>query len=327
VRQAVPSLPHLAPWYRVATGAGKVILEYGQRIVSLEGRAAERLLPALLPLLDGRRTVEEIVQVLGPEVRPAVEHALGALAEHGVLEAGPPLPDGLPRPVAGTVELLASLRPGSRPLAETAAMVAACSVAVAGDGVAGVEAARLLRAGGVAVERTETVETPVDLTICAPSGEERARLVEWNHQALDARAPWLQILPFDGRYASIGPLYLPGDTCCYECFRLRVQANLDGGVEFAGFDALPSDDVCAADAVAPALEAILGGLAALLVMGWLVHGDQYAPAAFYALELLPTLGLTLHHVYRVPRCRACSGLADVAPPLPWHKEVCLGAGG
>jgi bacteriocin biosynthesis cyclodehydratase domain-containing protein len=135
-------------------------------------------------------------------------------------------------------------------------------------------------------------------------------------EALEARAPWLQVLPFDGRYASVGPLYLPGDTCCYECFRLRREANLDGGAELSLLDGAPADHPAA-----PALDAVVGGLAALVVSGWLVHDDHYAPGAFYALELLPTLGLTAHHVYRVPRCPACSELADIAPPLPWHKEV------
>jgi bacteriocin biosynthesis cyclodehydratase domain-containing protein len=317
--EKVPSLPYLAPWYRVATGDGRVVLEHGQRTVSLEGRAAERLVPALLPLLDGRRTLDEIVQVLGAPARPAVERALGALAEHGVLEEGPPLPDDLPPPVAGTAELLASLRPGSRPVAETGKAVAACSVAVAGEGTAGVEVARLLRIGGVGIERAAVVEPGVDLTVCAPSGQERSRLKEWNTQALETRAPWLQVLPFDGRYASIGPLYLPGDTCCFECFRIRREANLEAGVELSELDG-----PAASDAAAPMLDAIVGGLAALLVSGWLVHGDHYAPGAFYAIELLPTLGLSVHHVYRVPRCPACSGLADVSPPLPWHKEVPVG---
>ena len=316
---AVPTLPLLAPWYRVANGEGKVVLEHGQRIVSLEGRAAERLLPALLPLLDGRRTVGEIVQALGEPARPAVEHALRVLAEHGVLEQGPPLDDGLAAPAAGTVELLASLRPGGRPLVETAAAVAGCSVAVVGGGAAGGEAARLLRAGGVHVEPAGTIAVGVDLTVCAPSGAELPRLREWNAQALEARAPWLQVLPFDGRYASLGPLYLPGDTCCYECFRLRRAANLEVADELQLLEETP-----ASLPVAPALDAVVGGLAALLVMGWLVHGDHYAPAAFHALELLPAFALTLHHVHRVPRCTACSGLADLSPPLPWHKELPLG---
>ena len=310
------SLPYLAPWYRVTTAPGKVLLEHGQRIVRLEGRATERLLPALLPLLDGTRTVEEIVQLLGPPVRGAVEQALELLAAHGVLEEGPPLPADLPLPTAGTAALLASLRPGGRPLAEIAASVASCSVAVAGEGAAGVEVARFLRAGGADVQRAETVGAGVDLTVCVPSGAELARLSEWNAQALEVRAPWLQVVPFDGRYAAVGPLFLPGDTCCYECFRLRRQANLDGGSELALLEHAP-----AVGRVVPALDAVVGGLAALVVSSWLVHDDHYAPGAFYALELVPTLSLTVHHVYRVPRCPACSGLADVAPPLPWHKEM------
>jgi bacteriocin biosynthesis cyclodehydratase domain-containing protein len=312
----VPSLPYLAPWYRVATVPGKVVLEHGQRILRLEGRATERLLPALLPLLDGRRTVDEIVQVLGPPVRPAIEQALDLLAEHGVLEEGPPLPEDLPPPIAGTAGLLASLRPGGPALADIAVSVASSSVAVAGEGAAGIEVARFLRAGGADVQRAATVESGPDLTVCAPSGAELFRLGAWNAQALETRAPWLQVLPFDGRYASVGPLYLPGDTCCYECFRLRREANLEGGAELTLLDNAP-----AVYPAAPALDAVVGGLTALLVSSWLVHADHYAPGAFYALELLPTLGLTVHHVYRVPRCPACSGLADVAPPLPWHKEV------
>ncbi len=310
----VPALPYLGPWYRVASGSRTVVLEHGQRIVRLEGGAAERLLPALLPLLDGRRTVDEIVAVLGEPARPAVEQALGALAAHGVLEEGPPVPDGVPRPVAGAAELLASLRPGSRPVAETARAIAGCSVAVAGDGGAGIELARLLRAAGVDVRRADGIEPDADLVVCAPSGSDLHRLRDWNAQALESRVAWLQVLPFDGRYASVGPLYLPADTCCYECFRLRRAANLEGGAEPL-LDAVP-----ARSPSAPPLEAIIGGLAALLVASWLVHDDHFAPGAFYALELVPTIALSLHHVYRVPRCSACAEVARAAPPLPWHKE-------
>ncbi len=312
----MPALPYLPPWYRVATGAGKVVLEHGQRIVCLEGRAADRLLPALLPLLDGMRTVDEIVCALGEPARPAVEHALGELAAYGLLMEGPPLSTELPAPVSGTAELLASLRPGGRPLAETAGAVAGCEVSVVGEGTAGVEAGRLLRSGGVEVVRGSAIAAGPDLTVCAPSAAELPRLRDWNAQALETRSPWLQVLPFDGRYASVGPLYLPGDTCCYECFQLRRAANLDSGDEFPLVAEAP-----ASYPAAPALDAVLGGLAAVLALSWLVLGDHYVPAAFCAVELLPVLGVTVHHVHRVPRCPACSGLADVAPPLPWHKEV------
>ncbi len=311
----VPSLPYLAPWYRLARGPGKMVLEHGQRLVCLEGAATERLLPALLPLLDGTRTVDEIARALGEPARPAVEQALVQLAAHGVLVEGPP-PDAEPRPFAEAAELLASLRLAGRSPADMAAAVAGCSVAVVGRGTAGIEVARLLRQSGAEVDRADAPAAGFDLTVCAPSGAELPQLAEWNRAALRARSPWLQILPFDGLYAAVGPLYLPGDTCCYECFRLRRVANLGAGEELALLEQAP-----AAYPVPATVDAIVAGLAAQLVLGWLVLGDHYVPAAFYALELQPSIALSIHHVHRVPRCSSCSGLADAASPLPWYKEV------
>jgi bacteriocin biosynthesis cyclodehydratase domain-containing protein len=317
----LPTLPYLAPWCRVAAGGGRVLLEYGQRIVCVEGTAAECLVPVLLPLLDGTRRVEEIVAVLGEPARPAIENALAELSDRGALEEGPPLADDLPRPAAAAAAMLASLRPGIVPVGETAADVGSRSVGFVGDGAAALEAARLLRLSGAAVERLEQVESVVDLVVCAPAPAELPRLSEWNERALVGSQPWLQLLPFDGRYATVGPLYLPGDTGCYECFRRRRAANLGALEEFGLLESVP-----AAYPSSPAFDAVLGGLAAQVALHWLVLDDHYAPAGFYALEPLPSLALTSHHLHRVPRCEACSGLADVASPLPWYKEVPVATG-
>jgi bacteriocin biosynthesis cyclodehydratase domain-containing protein len=317
-----PALPYLPPWYRLAIGDAKVLLEYGQRIVCVEGGAASRLVPALLPLLDGTRTADEVVALLGEPVRAAVEQVLDELFDRGLLRDGPPLdPDQLARPSRGATELLASLRPGSEPLGEIAEAVASCSAAIVGDGAAGLEAARFLRLSGVGVERRDRIESSVDLAVCAPAPEQLPCLPAWNEEALSASQAWLQILPFDGRYATVGPLYLPGDTGCYECFRRRRAANLGAAEDIALLEAVP-----AAYPSGPAFDAVLGGLAAGVALNWLVLGDHWAPAGFYAFEPLPTFALTVHHLHRVPRCEACSGLSDVASPLPWYKEVPVAAG-
>jgi len=291
------------------------VLEHGQRIVCLEGAAADRFVPALLPLLDGTRTVDEVVRVLGEPARPAAEKAIAELDARGVLAEGPPLGADEARPVAQTAQLLTALRPGPRALADTISSLRACSVGIVGDGSAGIEAGRLLRMSGVEVEHAERPAAGVDLTIAAPSPAELPRLRSWNEIALDAAAPWFQLLPFDGRYAAIGPLYLPGDSCCYECFRLRRAANMEASEELPLLESAP-----ASYPAAPAVDVLTAALAAQVALGWLVHGDHYAPAAFYALQLVPTITLTVHHVHRVPRCPVCSGLGDVSPPLPWHKE-------
>lgn len=315
----LPTLPYLPPWYRVATAPGKVVLEYGQRIVSLEGGAADRLVPALLAVLDGTRTVDEIVLLLGAPVRPAIEKALGELAAHGVLVEGPPASTELPRPVAGTAELLASLGSANGAVAETVASVAGCSVAVAGAGSAGLEAARLLRTAGATVTRAEAICAGTDLVVAAPAACELPVLAQWNAEAIEARQPWLQVLPFDGRHGAVGPLYLPGDTACHECFRRRLLANLGAAEEVPLLEA-----TAAAYPAATAVDAVLGALAALVALAWLALRNHYVPGAFFAFELLPTPSLSVHHVHRVPRCVACSGTGDVAPPLPWYKEVPVG---
>ncbi len=312
----IPGLPYLAPWYRVARDGDRLVLEYGQRMVCFEGRAAGLLLPALLPLLDGTRTVDEIVRVLGEAARTAIENALATLSERGVLVDGPPLSSDVAVPVAETVSFLASRRPSMTSPAEVAATLSERTVAIVGNAGSGVEAGRLLRCSGVTIERADTVEPGTDLAICAPAPEELPLLGRWNRDALEFRRPWLQLLPFDGRYATVGPLYLPGDTACFECFRLRRAANLDGGDELSLVERAP-----ATYPEAVSFAALLGGLATMVALDWLVAADHYLPAAFHAIELVPTIALTVHHVHRVPRCPECSELADVAPPLPWHKEI------
>jgi bacteriocin biosynthesis cyclodehydratase domain-containing protein len=311
----IPTLPYVAPWYRFARTDDGVVLEYAQRIVCFAGLAGAVLMPVLLPLLDGTRSLDEIVEVLGDPARPAIEAALQRMDEHGLLLDGPPLSDDIPAPVSETVALFAALHPGKATLAELPGLLESRRVAVVGTGAVAADIVRLLRQSGVDVWRDQTISSGSDLVVCAPAPKELPALGRWNEQALAAGQAWLQVLPFDGRYAAIGPLYLPDDTGCFECFRLRRLSNLEAGEELDLLEASP-----AAYPALPALQALVAGLAAILALRWLVLQDHHVPAAFYSLELEPALALSLHHVHRVPRCCVCSGLDDVAAPLPWHKE-------
>ena len=312
----IPELPYLAPWYRIASADDAVVLEYGQRIICLAGRAGAVLVPVLLPLLDGTRTLDEIVEVLGEPARPAIEAALERLDEHDLLLDGPPLPRRAPAALGHRpAPRLASARRSSR----LARLPVRSRLAVRRR-----RRQRRGRSRGcppVAAERRRVRRGRDDLggrrsrrLRACPGGAARTRRME-QPGAWPRGRPWLQVLPFDGRYASIGPLYLPDETCCFECFRLRRAANLEAADELELLEATPA----AYPALRPCRRSSPGSRRPWR-FEWLVLRDHDVPAAFYAVELGPVLALSLHHVHRVPRCPVCSGLEDVAAPLPWYKE-------
>jgi len=315
----IPERPFIKPWYRLVKDGERLLLEHGQRVVVFQGKATGRLLPALLPLLDGERTLDDITEALGERIEPATRNALEVLANQGLLTEGPPL-DELPHPARETAHALAATsRSGSSP-AQIRTILEGTSLALAGSGVVAAETVRLLHRSGIGAIHRIALPTdgdeppPVDLVVVAAGSSEVPLLEDWNRRALKTRAAWLQILPFDGRLATVGPLYLPDETCCYECFRLRRAANVDYGDEFFALERSGTRSPCP-----PALVAALAGFAASTALRWLVHRDPLLPGAFYAFEQAAIPQLSFHRVLRVPRCPACSGLDGLAPPSPWHK--------
>jgi bacteriocin biosynthesis cyclodehydratase domain-containing protein len=316
----LPSRPALKPWYRLHQDDDKLLLQYGETVVSFEGGAVRRLLPALLPLLDGTRSVDEIVQIVGPPVRRAVEHALDLLDQHGLLTEV--AERGLAESERRSAEFLAATDPGGRSPAALLAATRAARVAVAGSGSLALEVASSLRRSGVGVLEQLSLTAPsaqvsgFQLAVVVPEGEELPSLPAWSDAALAAELPWLQVLPFDGLFAAVGPLYVPRETGCYECFRIRRASNVDCGRAFLALQDVPVPLPASAS-----VEQMVAGLAATTALRWLVHKDPFLPGTWYALELAPEPTLGTHVLYRVPRCPSCSGLGAVAQPLPWHRAA------
>jgi bacteriocin biosynthesis cyclodehydratase domain-containing protein len=122
-------------------------------------------------------------------------------------------------------------------------------------------------------------------------------------------------LPFDGSIAAIGPLFVPAETCCYECYRLRRATNSGYFGEYRALEAEP-----ARYPVPPPVLAAVAGLVSFVALRWLVDRDPALPGMLFALELGGAPALTAHNVYRVPRCGACSTIARTAPVLPWYER-------
>ena len=308
---ALPERPLLTPWYRLVGHGDQLTFEYGQSVVVLEGAAVRTLLPKLLPLLDGTRTLDELTMGLGAAVRPAIVGALETLAGHRLLSEGP----GAPSDVRECAEAAAA--EFDLPPDVAAARLARATVRVVGNGRVGAEAARLLRLGGIpGVRRGSWRGSGCDLAIVAPAPDELDRLPAFNRRALEQSSRWLLLRPYDGRFASVGPLVIPGQTCCYECLLLRRAMNCGYAELLQDVEATPL--AVRADA---ARESMHAAAASHVALRWLIGRDLTLPGVLFTIETNPALRIDEHAVLRVPRCPACSSVEVAAPPLPWHAAA------
>lgn len=320
----VPVRPLLAPWARVAAEGGRISVRIDDAAIVLEGPAADRLLPALLPLLDGERTADELSACFGAAIAPAVRNALGVLALQGLLVEGPSVATAPPGAafLAG-FGAAAGLGAG-RPAAVVDAL-AARRVAVVGEGAVAALVAALVAAAGPRVERLPLAGVAgdddeacgFDLVVAVPGGAGRGLLGEVD-DALRARGrPWLAVPGLDGSRALVGPIVVPGASCCYACFTRR-RADASGfGDAWAALDRAPGPELAGAPA------ALVAAVAAQIALCAMADGIGVAVPAgvVWAVDLVPEIAVTRHVVHRVPRCPACSPAVALPGLLPWRGEA------
>ncbi len=305
------SAPLLAPWYRLVEDDDRLLLEHGQEVVVLEGAAVRAFLPALLPLLDGSRSLDEIVACIGEPARPAVVNALEILGHHGLLTEGPAPDEG----TTGREAVYAFAASHDLPPADVQHRARTARLVIVGDAPVGTEVARLARRAGIAsIARSPWAAAEGDLVVVAPQAAEVDLLASWNERALAASIAWLAVRPYDGRLAAVGPLVVPGESACHECVLLRRASNLDYRSDFRLIEGIAS--TAGAD---PGLESVVAGVATSIALRWLLIRDTRLPGRLHAIEAAPFPRIEVHDVLRVPRCSSCSDVERRAAPLPWHQ--------
>jgi bacteriocin biosynthesis cyclodehydratase domain-containing protein len=313
----------LKPWLRLAADEAQLVFEYADTSWVLEGPGATALVPMLIPLLDGTRSVSQIISSVGEEFAPAVENALAALATHRLLAEGPPLPADTPATLAETVSQLAATdSSATRAPSEILQSLAGAHIRVAGSSPAATSLVQLLRSAGLSrvVQQgglTDDFQAS-DLLVAAPADRELGELFTLNDVALSERQTWVPVLPFDGRFASVGPLIVPGETCCYECYTARKAAALRYADTTGMAEMIPT--------LLPTgmiIYGILASIAANIAVRWLGLGDSFLPGRLHAYEVANGLELTRHDVLRVPRCNACSPAARAPTSFPWIEAPSL----
>lgn len=317
----LPLTPMIKDWYAVVQDGESLIIQYGKHVIKFDGKAVRALFPSLLPLVDGSRTVEQIKERIGPEFAPAVEPALRKLMEHGLVGEGP----GNRRLVAsGAASALdffsANVLEAGQPALSPAAL-AGKSVFVCGASLTAESLVAQLRESGVftncnpALIPPEEIPSETSLIVVAPSCTQYGEVRALNRRLHAGGRKWMLVAPHEGKAAFVGPIFVPGETACYECCLLRRESN-------AKFAKEPY--ISAAHATrfpqAPFTASMIATVAAYSIYQHLVADSPWPVGRIHSLEFRWDLGIEAHNVLRVPRCPVCSAVARASNPSIWAQQ-------
>lgn len=256
----------------------------------------------LLPLLDGQRTIADVLAALPGRV-PEAFAALDRLRARGLLVDGPPPAE--PRERAGTAlwEAMGADSAGARERLRRAAV----SI-VALDGIAVAPWRRALRAEGLEVDAQGS-----SLSLVLADDPLHPALAAIDAQARERGRPWL-LVRCGGVQPWLGPLFVPGRTGCWECLaeRLRGHRRLEAHVERR-----TGRRFVAPAAALPSTRDAVIGLVTTEVARWIALGKSALEGAVITLDL-EALDRRIHPLTRRPQCPACGQPArpDAAPVRP-----------
>lgn len=247
------------------------------------------LFRGLAPLIDGTRSVEQIVASASKTYGAAeVYYGLGFLEQQGFLvEATPESP-------RAAAAFWHSLGTDPRRAAER---ISQASVSLVAFGEVPLEPVReALAQEGIPVSPGGSIAIAVvDDYLQAP-------LEAMNREALRTGQPWLLLRPL-GKELWLGPRFVPGQSACWECLaqRLRLNRPLDVFLGERRPGTVPMRPARAG------LESTLGAAAHLLasaVARQLATGDDGLVDTLVTLDFIG-LGTRRHLVTRRPQCPAC----------------------
>lgn len=268
----------------------------GLFVFSDDGHAwlQEPIFGALAPFLDGNHEIEEIFETLtdsypAEQIVGALDYlkTRGYLADDAAAEA---------RPWSAFWEH-AGVAPSSARSRLTATRVAVAAFGAVGTTVA----ADLLARNGL------TVVPDGDCAIVVTDDYLRPEVASWNTRALAEGRPWLLVKPV-GVESWLGPLFVPGQTACWECLaqRLRGHRRLQQYLARRSGRAVPL--VAPSASIVSAQHAALSEATTELTR-WIGSGGQSALLDRMVSTNLLTLARDHHWLVRRFHCGACGSLA------------------
>lgn len=286
----------------VIPGEGVLVLsEDGAR--ALHGRVYEEV----VPLIDGSRDVDALVEALAGKIDAAkVYYALALLEKNGhIAESVPDIaPEtaafwhGMGIEPAAALEALRARRVRVHALGEADGAPLRLALEELGVGLAGGEAA--------------------DFEAVATDDYLRPELEALNAANLKAGRPWLLVKPV-GHELWIGPLFVPGKTGCQRCLSLRLMRNRPVHRFVAEKNNLPALPPTAR-AVSPATVSAACRLASLEAAKFIAGAKEGLQGKVLSLDVR-TWSAVKHDLLKHPACPACGkSVAAKAAPVELNNR-------
>jgi len=276
------------PSLRIEAFDGENLFLLSERAQStLQGRLAY----LVAPLIDGKRSTDEIVDLLEGQA-PAAEvyYTLAVLEREGYLvEATSPAASG-----PGAFWQALGQDPGFADRSDAFEV----SLTTFGD-LRSEELERALSGLGIQVTHN------ADLAVVLTDDYLQPGLDTFNVVALQHGRPWLLCKPV-GTVLSLGPLIQPGKTACWECLAVRLRNNrpLENYLQHRNGRAAPI--MVPKPALTSTLQTGLN-MAATETARWLACGQSALAGVLVTLDLA-TLTSERHTIVRRPQCPSCGKL-------------------
>lgn len=216
---SVPARPCLLPGLvRVPLVDGLAFVGTGNRQTALRGRTATSLIPRLLPVLDGTRTVEELAAMHPDVAETTVRACVSLLYVSGLLQDGPAGAEvGLiPPEVVDYLGRNLDTTRVNRNRNEACERLAQARVLIAGPEAVTGRLRAELAASGVDAHGWGGPVGAGDFVIGVDDGDAEA-LTELDDACRRAGISWLRVAAGE-RTVEVGPLFNARQSCCYGCF-------------------------------------------------------------------------------------------------------------
>lgn len=242
---AMPQRPHFPRDLMVVPLKDGLLIEGAADQQVLRGKATKRLLPRLLPLLDGKRTLEEVAQALPDTSIEVVFNMIALLYTRGLLEDSTADPADFdaksidPQVLSYFRRHVDTTRVNQSAL-QSLARLASAQIAVLAYGPhtqeTCAEICTQLQQTGVGMvnaiawgtDLKVLLEKPADrrlVLVLVEGQEDQALFQELDEQCARYSIPWLRVgIDPKRQIAEMGPYFERGETACYRCF---ARANAE----------------------------------------------------------------------------------------------------